>query len=61
MINEETANCSFKQVRFDQRLEGAEEISHTDAYRKPFQAETIAETKSQGWNVPGVFMCPGVA
>lgn len=45
-------------MRFDQS-EGAEEISHTDG--KAFLAETIAEIKFQGWNDPGVFMCPCVA
>lgn len=46
MINEGTANCSFKQVRFNQRLEGAEEISHADVYEMAFWTETTTKTKA---------------
>lgn len=43
MINEVTANCNFKQVRFDQRLEGAEEISHADVCGMAFWTETTTK------------------
>lgn len=59
MINEGTTNCGFKQVRWDERLEGAQEVSYADC-GKAFWAETTAKTKAHGWNAPGVSICPGV-
>lgn len=54
MINERAANCSFKQVRFDKRPEGAEEISHAVVCGMAFKAKGTAETKAQGCNASGV-------
>lgn len=54
MINERAANYSFKQVRFDKRLEGAEEISHAGVCAMAFKAKGTAETKAQGCNASGV-------
>lgn len=46
-------------MRWDERLEGAQEISYADC-GKAFWAETTAKTKAHGWNAPGVSICPGV-
>lgn len=41
-------------MRFDRRLEGAEEISHADVCGMSFKAKGTPETKAQACNVSGV-------
>lgn len=59
MINEGIINCGFKQVRWDERFEGVQEVSYVDC-GKVFWVEMIVKIKVYGWNVFGVFICFGV-